>query len=574
MVTEPFERRRDPVRQAPADDRPGLLTRLRRDALQALKGGRLYRHTLSGPVPPDLRLKIGPRWPGDAQRGAAIAAGEIGFAGELIRNPAPRWFPPGAGEGWLAAWHGFDWLGDLVLAGAAGRDQARTLVQSWIADNSRLRGIAWRSDVLATRISAWVAHFDEIAGRGADPALRRAVLESLVAQLRHLWRTATWEQNGAARIRALKGLLIGMAALAGSASGSPRDRRSRGAGARLGKIARLLAREIPAQILEDGGHRSRSPSQQLQVLQDLIDARAVLRAAGGEVPGAVQEAIERMAPILRLFRHGDRRLALFNGSFEENEVLIDLVLARSETAALPPAHAAESGFHRLQAGNTLLIVDAGKPPPRGFDAEAHAGVLSFEMSHGSERIVVNCGAYRGARSRLSRASAAHSVLVVADTNAVEIRGDGTLGRAPHTVACERAEHEGQQWIAASHDGYRTRFGLTYSRQLFVAADGEDVRGEETLTGRPGAKFTVRFHLHPALAVALAEEESVAVIRLPSGMRWHLRAAGAAMSLGESVYLGSGRPLPAQQVMLSGTVESGGSTVRWALRRAPRRPGEE
>jgi uncharacterized heparinase superfamily protein len=559
MVTELFERQHGPVRQVPAGDRPGPLTRLWRDALQALKGGRLYRHTLTGPVPPDLRLKIGPRWPGDADRGAAIAAGEIGFAGELIRNPAPRWFPPGAGEGWLAAWHGFDWLGDLVLAGAAGREETRALVRSWIADNSRLRGIAWRSDVLATRIFAWIVHFDEIAGRGADPALRRAVLESLVAQLRHLWRTAPWEQNGAARIRALKGLVIGMAALAGSE-------------AKLDKVARLLAREIPAQIFEDGGHRSRSPSLQLQVLQDLIDVRAVLRAADSEVPGAVQEAIERMAPILRLFRHGDRRLALFNGSFEEDGVLIDLVLARSETAAPPPAHAAESGFHRLQAGNTLLLVDVGKPPPRGFDAEAHAGVLSFEMSHAGERIIVNCGAYRGVRSRLSRASAAHSVLVVADTNAVEIRGDGTLGRAPHTVTGERAEHEGQQWVVASHDGYRTRFGLLYSRQLFLAADGEDLRGEETLTGRPGAKFTLRFHLHPALTVSLDERDG-ALMRLPSGARWHLRAAGAEMSLGESVYLGSGRPRQAQQVMLSGTVESGGSTIRWALRRVPRRSEE-
>jgi uncharacterized heparinase superfamily protein len=560
MVTELTRQRHGAVRHSLAGAAPGRLTRLRQDIVQALAGGRLYRRALMGTAPADLRLKIGPRWPGDVKRGVAIAAGEIGFAGELIRNPSPRWFPPGAGQNWLAAWHGFDWLGDLLLVGADGRDKARALVHGWIADNSRLRGIAWRSDVLATRVFAWITHFDEIAGRGGDPALRRAMLASLVAQLRHLWRTAAVEQTGAARIRALKGLIAGLAALSGSA-------------ARLGKLARLLAREIPAQILDDGGHRSRNPSLQLQVLQDLIDVRAVLRAADGEVPAALQQAIERMAPILRLFRHGDRRLALFNGSFEEDGVLIDLVLAQSETKAAAPASAAHSGFHRLQAGNTLLLVDTGKPPPRGFDEQAHAGALSFEMSHAGERIIVNCGAYRGVWSRLSRSSAAHSVLVVADTNSVEIRGDGTLGRAPHTVTGERAEHEGQQWVVASHDGYRTRFGLVYARQLFLAADGEDLRGEDTLTGRPGAKFTVRFHLHPSVAVALEEAEGAALLRLPSGVCWHLRATGAEMSLGESVYLGTGRPRKTQQVMLSGTVEGGGATVRWALRRARRRDAE-
>ena len=51
-------------------DSPGLLTRLRRDALQALAAGPFYRHTLIGRVPADLRLRIAQRWPGDAKRGA------------------------------------------------------------------------------------------------------------------------------------------------------------------------------------------------------------------------------------------------------------------------------------------------------------------------------------------------------------------------------------------------------------------------------------------------------------------------------------------------------------------------
>ena len=49
----------------------------------------------------------------------------------------------------------------------------------------------------------------------------------------------------------------------------------------------------------------------------------------------------------------------------------------------------------------------------------------------------------------------------------------------------------------------------------------------------------------------------------------LRAAGAEMSLGESVYLGSGEARKTQQVVLSGTVGAEGAAVRWALRREPR-----
>jgi len=538
---------------------PGFLTRLRRDALQALAAAPLYRHTLIGRAPDDLKLRIGLRWPGDAKRGAAIAGGEIELSGELIRNPSPRWLPPSAGPEWIAAWHAFGWIDDLTTAGGPARDAAGDLVKSWICENTAWHDVAWRSDVLATRVFAWIAHFDEIVRRDQDHTLRRAMLTSIAAQLRHLARTASWEVRGVARLRALKGLIAGRAAL-----GAP--------AARLAKVLKALEREVQAQIFPDGGHLSRNPSLQLQVLKDLIDTRAVLRAAQIETPAALQHAIERMAPMLRFFRHGDRRLALFNDSLEEDGVLIDLVLTRSETKGGAPNQAPQTGFDRLQAGRSLAIMDTGRPPPRGFDEIAHAGTLSFEMSHERERIIVNCGTYRGPKlswSRVARASAAHSVLVVADTNSIEIREDGSLGGGPPSIARERAEHEGQQWISATHEGYRDRFGLTYARQLFLAANGEDLRGEERLTGRPGAAFTVRFHLHPSVQASLAQEGVAVLFRLPSGMCWRLRAAGAEISLGESVYLGSGEARKTQQVVLSGTVGSEGAAVRWALRREPK-----
>ncbi len=549
----------EPARGRLGRDAPGLLARLGHDALQTLAATRFYRHTLIGGVPAELKLRLGQAWPGDPKHGLAIASGEIELDGELVRNPLPRWFPPAAGSEWLAAWHGFGWLPDLIAAGTNAREAALELVQSWLDEDVPWHAVVWRSDVLATRLFAWVSHFDDLAGRDRDPALRRALLASLSSQLRHLARTASWELDGAARIRALKGLIAGMAALRGSA-------------VRPAKALKALEREMPGQVFPDGGHLSRSPSLQLRVLQDLIDIRSVLRAAQIETPGAVQDAIGRMAPMLRLFRHGDRRLALFNDSLEEDGVLIDLVLTRSETKGRAPMHAPDSGFERLQANNSLVVVDTGKPPPAGFNEHAHAGALSFEMSHERERIIVNCGAYRGPKPnwwRVAQASAAHSVLVVADTNSAEIREDGILGRGPASVTCDRAEHDGQQWISATHDGYRDRFGLIYTRELFLAADGGDLRGEDRLSGRPGAAFAVRFHLHPSVQASLVEDEASALLRLPSGSIWRLRAAGAEMTLGESVYLGSGEARKTQQIVLSGTAAPGGTTVRWALRREPR-----
>src|SRR5260370_14079579 len=368
-MTAASGRGREPaIRRPVGADAPGLLTRLRRDALQALAAGPLYRHTLIGRVPADLRRRVGQRWPGDAKRGAAIAGGEIELAGELVRNPSPRWYAPSAGPEWLAAWHAFGWISDLAAAGGTARDAARDLVQGWIAENTSWNSVAWRSDILATRIFAWIVHFDEIVKRDQDDVLRRAMLASLVGQLRHLARTASWEVAGAGRLRALKGLVVGMSVL-----GSPEPR--------LARTLKTLERELSVQILPDGGRLSRRPSLQLQVLQDLIDTRGVLRAGQIEVPRALKDAIEQMAPMLRFFRHGDRRLPLSNDPLEETPLLISLFLTRSETKGRAPAHAPDTGFERLQVFKSLVFVDTGKPPPRGFDDHAHAGTLSFEFSH-------------------------------------------------------------------------------------------------------------------------------------------------------------------------------------------------
>jgi uncharacterized heparinase superfamily protein len=548
-------RGRPPSRQPDAGEIS--VVRARQHGLLRKLTGRFYRHTLIGRSPAGIALKVGRAWPADLDRGSAIAAGDLERARKLVQKALPPSLAATDAEQADAAWHGFDWLGDLVEAGPTGREAARKLILNWLGEPLDFDSVAWRSDVLATRLCAWISHFDDIFAE-QQPALRQTILSSLARQHRHLARVAGRDINGAGRLRALKGLAIGTLALGASAT-----RRTRALAA--------LDRQLPTQFFADGGHRSRSPSLQLQVVQDLVELRSWLRAAGLEISSTLQDTIERAAPMLRLFRHADRRLALFNGSVEEDGVLIDLVLTQSETRGRSPMRATEAGFERLQADNTVVLFDAGARPPDEFDAFAHAGALSFEMSYGRERVIVNCGAYRGPKPnwwRIARTSAAHSVLVVADTNSTEIRDDGIRRRRPLTVTCERAEHEGRQWVSATHDGYRERFGLIYTRELFLAADGRDLRGEERLTGRPGARFAVRFHLHPAVEAAQVEGENTAVLRLPSGVGWRLRAIGAEMSLGESIYLGSGEARKTQQVVLSGAAAPGGTSVRWALRREP------
>ncbi|MGQ0663466.1 MAG: heparinase II/III family protein [Pseudomonadota bacterium] len=534
----------------------------------------LYRLALIGGAPKRLlRLPPDP-WPGDGARGQAILAGKLVCAGKTVSADRPDWFSPALGVATLTDLHRFDWLDDLAAAGGEpARRRARDLIALWLDAEHGWHEIAWAPEVLGARVAAWLAHAKFIS-RGEGDELGPRILASLARQVRHLSRVAGRWAAGGDRLIALKGLIY--ATLCGIGG----ERRARSA-------LKALAGELAYQVLPDGGHIERSPQVHLRALAALVDIRDMLRAAGHEAPAELHSAIERMAPMLRFFRHGDGGLALFNDSNEESPAFIDAVLVRAHAKGRAPERASDSGYQRLAAERVLLLVDAGAPPPPGLDRHAHAGTLSFEMSYGKERLIVNCGAYPSADPvwrRAQRFSAAHSTLVVDETNSSEVRPAEGLGRRPATVTCVREEADGNTWLTISHDGYLAQRRLVHRRRLYLAQDGADLRGEDALLATPLAAaeaagggpqaapghhgaYALRFHLHPEVQASLIQNGAAALVRLPSGAAWRLVGGGGRLELAESVYLGArGLARRTQQIVISGPIAGAGAVIKWALKR--------
>ena len=509
-------------------------------------------------------------WPGDPARGARLLRGEfevLGTARPLRPGLAGTegWDALSGSAAWRAAAHGFAWMRDLRALGTdAARLHARALTDDWLARGAD-EPVADAPEVAGARLSAWLGHWDFFAATSED-SFRRAVMTRLAQDARDLSAALPAEAEHRGALAALKGAMAAAIALQEDAY--------------LQRAARFLPAEIERQFHPDGGHVERSPSMQLVALQDLIEIRNLLHGAGMEPPPHLAAVLDRAAPALRLFRHGDGGLALFNGTREEGSALIDLVLTQGQARGRAPLDLPETGFQRMQAGRTLIIVDTGAPSaprpgsaaegglPAGADRFAHAGTLAFEMSVGRDRLIVNCGAAPAAEEAWRdalRATAAHSTLVLSDTNSAELRPEG-LGRRPDQVETARHESAGAQWLEASHDGWRRGFGAVHRRRLYLAESGDDLRGEDMVevagdAALPG--FAVRFHLHPGVAASLLQDESAALLRLPSGIGWRIRAKGARLTLEESVYIG-GEPRRSSQVVLQ--AEEGETSIQWAITR--------
>lgn len=512
-------------------------------------------------APPLESLAVVPtdNWPGDASIGTELVQSILRFGGQVIQLREPNWAPVGANPGFLDTLHGFEWLRDLrTLGGDTARRQARLLVRSWIEHNASYNGEAWAPAVLARRVTSWLGLYDFFCAT-ADDEFRLLVLESLRRQSRYLARHYASTPAGHSRFAALKALFYSGVCL-------PKGE------ARIAQALRLLGPELSGQILGDGGQVERNPQVLLGVLRDLIDIRTILRSGAQEVPEKLQHAIDRMTPALRFFRHADGALAQFNGGREANPALVDAVLSHADARGRPLKSMTHVGFERIVAGRSCVIMDCGAPPRDDYSASCFAGLLSFEMSVGRDRMIVNCGAHPsgldGWRKALG-ATAAHSTLTLNDTNAIELL-DKAIGRRPQTVTCERQEENGAIWVEASHDGYEHLFKALHFRRLYVGDGGDDVRGEDTLEGPAGFAFAIRFHLHPNVQASLIQQGQAVLLALPSGGGWRLRTSGGTLALEESLYCGRGdEPRRSLQIVIHGSTTAEQTTIKWALQREKR-----
>ncbi|MFO1162355.1 MAG: heparinase II/III family protein [Reyranellaceae bacterium] len=550
--------------EAPADEN--------RAVPRWLFGSRLYSMTLGYGSPSTFFAVAPDNWPGDPPIGHRLLAGELqarGHVGAVAPEaPDPPWQRAGEPPLWLEALNGFGWLRDLRDSGdIAAASLAVRLVDDWTNQEWRWSPVTWRRDVLAERMVSWIRHYDWMAA-AADPGFAARFVFSLARQRTHLKRALRAGLVGHDAVAALKALIF--ADLAFLRDGRSFERS-------LEQSLTRLAKFVKRYVLHDGIVAERAPHLQLTVLRHLVDVRTALASAERRAPAELVAAIDRLAPMLRFFRHGDGGLALFNGAWEGDRTLIDLVLARSGSSEPAPKSAVVSGFQRLAAGTSLVIADSGSPPGRGMDGIAHAGTLSFEMSAAHERLVVNCGTYPGAAREwrhFMRYTAAHSTAVVDDTNSSEITNHGSLEYRAGNVLVDRADSDGAQWLDMCHDGYRSLYGIVHRRRLWLSADGGDLRGEDSFAGPegrpvtlPDRRFIIRFHLHPAVKATLAQSGQAVLMRLPSGRGWRLRASGAGMGLAESIYLGEiGRVRRTEQIVLVGQVPMEGITVKWALTR--------
>jgi uncharacterized heparinase superfamily protein len=539
-----------------------------RDIVRKLARGSLLSRLRKNRQP--LKLAAVPRdhVHGDRQRGEALLAGRLTLGSATLPLAGLDFAAVGA-TGPLATYlQGFSWLRDLAAAAARekGARLAEAVVGRWLLAHGARVDEAWAPELWGERILFWTAYAPYILS-SADSGYRSALLNTLARGARHLDSTADKAPAGLPRVTAWCGVVAAGLLVQGGVS-------------RVARGEAGLARALAAAQFDDGGIVSRSPFEQMLLVDRLGLLRGCYQAAKAIAPDGIEAAASASLAALHGVTMGDGALSSWQGCGPGEAARLAALIEGCGMRARPLRQARGWGYQRLSALGTVLILDAAPPPAHKVAGRGSASTLALELSDGQQRLVVNCGGPGPLPTDLPdalvaglRTTAAHSTLVLADTNSTNIQPDGLLGKGVEDVSIDRREDNDASRIEASHDGYVRAFGMIHKRSLMLGNDGKELRGADQLVPkgrkkiRDSAFYAVRFHLAPGVEATITADGMGAILRSKGAPPWNFRCRGANLTIEESLWIdGRGRPLRTIQLAIVGEVSALGGEIGWQFRR--------
>ncbi|MDL1983062.1 MAG: heparinase II/III family protein [Deltaproteobacteria bacterium] len=412
-------------------------------------------------------------------------------------NSVKDWNNPQWEKLWLYNLHYFD---DLQACDAENKKALHLdLIGKWIEENPPGMGNGWEPYPTSLRIVNWIKWALDRNGLPDD------ALYSMAVQTRYLFKKLEYHLLGNHLFANAKALIFAGLFFDGSE-----------AELWLNKGLKILSKQVPEQILGDGGHFELSPMYHSVILEDILDLINIMRTYGRILPVIWLSSVEKMHFWLKVMCHPDKKTGFFNDcAFGIAPDLVDLEqyavrlgFSNIESPREGINLLMDSGYARLQKGDAVLIADVGRIGPDYLPGHAHADTLSFEFSVRSkketpwQRIFVNSGisCYGNSRERLmQRGTACHNTLVVDGKNSSEVWDGFRVAKRAYPLGLEN-EDKGKQglWIRCGHDGYtRLKGKPVHWREWCLKDNSLEIKDQVIGDFSEAVAF---YHLYPGLVV--------------------------------------------------------------------------
>ncbi len=385
------------------------------------------------------------------------------------------------------------------------------LLDRWIKENPPVSGTGWAPYPTSLRVVNWIKWFCAVnLGTAPHPAW----VHSLAVQVRWLARNVEWHLLGNHLFANAKALVMAGWFFDGDEAASWQA---------LGQ--RILLRELPEQLLADGGHFERSPMYHALTTEDVLDLLNALQAYAVPTTDPLYQAlatrISKMLRWLQLMTRPDGTLVRFNDCADGIAPTTDALMQYAKELGFSSGFATPdtpgltklfpSGYLRVDTQRATAWMDVAPIGPDYLPGHAHADTLCCELVVNGHPVLVNRGTSvygTGGRRQLERGTSAHNTVTLAGLNSSEVWAGFRVGRRARVQEITVQEDAATPLVQASHTGYSYLPGKPIHRRQWQWSGIHTLQvHDEIIAGEAYRSWSVRrpenvarYHLASGLTV--------------------------------------------------------------------------
>ncbi|MDC3131651.1 heparinase II/III-family protein, partial [Pelagibacteraceae bacterium] len=326
---------------------------------------------------------------------------------------------------------------------------------------------------------------------------------------------------------------------------------------------------INSQIDKLGMHKSYNIIEHSKYLNNLYELKNILLYFKVKTTKKIEEVIIKMTSILNEYFHLDGSIPLFNGSNNNYTKNIYDSLNTDDYLIKRTFSSIDNGLAFLSDKNKKLFFDVVQPNKKKISKNLSAGTLSFEFSAIGEKIITNCGASEGygKNPEYLRYSAAHSTIILQNTNISEIKEKNPHIKFPQSVTFESNSISGYKIFEGSHNGYQNKFNRIVKRKLKISEDENKIYGEDSIISIKNTKnkiiYHIRFHLADGLVYNFTNNKKNIILRSNLRNMWLFKSDNE-LTIEDSIIVDKNTTIPTKQIVIRGITDKNKHTRKWSL----------